>query len=153
MTIEINRRDFLKLAGLGSVGVVFASALPGVVRAAGQDDFYFVQMSDTHWGFEGAPNPDAKGTLRKAVAAVNSLDYQPDFVMFTGDLTHTTDDPMERRKRLSEFKDIVKELKVKTVRFMPGEHDASLDNGKAYQESITKACISSYSITCRTRER
>ena len=130
MINEINRRDFLKLAGLG--GVVFASGLPGVTLAAGQDDFYFVQLSDTHWGFEGPPNPDAKGTLKKAVAAVNSLERQPDFVMFTGDLTHTTDNPVERRKRLSEFKDIVKELKVKTVRFMPGEHDASLDNGKAF---------------------
>jgi 3',5'-cyclic AMP phosphodiesterase CpdA len=54
--------------------------------------------------------------------------------MFTGDLTHTTDNPVERRKRLSEFKEIVKDLKVKTVRFMPGEHDASLDRGKAFQE-------------------
>src|SRR6185436_12035111 len=64
----------------------------------------------------------------------NSLELQPDFVMFTGDLTHTTDNPVERRKRLSEFRDIVKDLKVKTVRFMPGEHDASLDNGKAFRE-------------------
>jgi hypothetical protein len=134
MANEINRREFLKLAGIGGVGVVFASALPGIARAAGQDDFYFVQMSDSHWGFEGPPNPDAKGTLQKAVAAVNSLDYQPDFIMFTGDLTHTTDNPMERRKRMSEFREIVKDLKVKTVRFMPGEHDASLDNGKAFQE-------------------
>ena len=135
MTTEINRRDFLKLAGIGSVGVVFASALPGVVRAAGQDDFYFVQMSDTHWGFEGAAaNPDAKGTLKKAVAAVNGMARPPDFVMFTGDLTHTTDDPKVRRQRLTEFRDIVSALKVKDVRFMPGEHDASLDNGKAFKE-------------------
>jgi 3',5'-cyclic AMP phosphodiesterase CpdA len=41
---------------------------------------------------------------------------------------------MERRKRLSEFRDIVSGLKAKTVRFMPGEHDASLDNGKAFKE-------------------
>ena len=127
-----NRRDFMRLAGLG--GVVFASGLPGVSLAAGQDDFYFVQLSDTHWGFEGPPNPDAKGTLKKAVAAVNALERQPDFVMFTGDLTHTTDNPVERRQRMAEFKAIVADLKVKTVRFMPGEHDASLDNGKAFQE-------------------
>ena len=132
MAQSIDRRDFLKLAGLG--GVVFASGLPGFTLAAGQDDFYFVQLSDSHWGFEGPPNPDAKGTLKKAVAAVNALEREPDFIMFTGDLTHTTDNPVERRKRLSEFKEIVKDLKVKTVRFMPGEHDASLDNGKAFQE-------------------
>jgi len=134
MPSAINRRQFLQLAGLGSVGVVFASALPGVARAAASEDFYFVQLSDTHWGFEGPPNPDAKGTLRKAVASVNALEQQPDFIVFTGDLTHTTDNPVERRKRMSEFKQIVSDLRVKNVRFMPGEHDASLDFGKAYKE-------------------
>jgi Icc-related predicted phosphoesterase len=134
MPSAINRRQFLQLAGLGSVGVVFASALPGVANAASSEDFYFVQMSDTHWGFEGPPNPDAKGTLRKAVAAVNALEQQPDFIVFTGDLTHTTDNPVERRKRMSEFRQIVADLHVKDVRFMPGEHDASLDFGKAYKE-------------------
>ena len=129
-----DRRQFLQLAGLG--GVVFSSALAGCASAAGTggDDFYFVQLSDTHWGFEGAPNPDARGTLRKAVAAVNALTDAPDFVMFTGDLTHTTDDPVERRKRLAEFRAIVAELKVRSVRFMPGEHDASLDRGQAFTE-------------------
>jgi hypothetical protein len=111
MNPSINRRDFLRLAGLG--GVVFASRLSGLANAASRaggpsgayDDFFFVQLSDTHWGFEGPPNPDAKGTLKKAVAAVNSLAQQPDFIVFTGDLTHTTDDPHERRKRLGEFRD------------------------------------------------
>jgi len=131
---RIARRDFLKLAGLGSVGVVLASALPGVVQAHDDDDFFFLQLSDTHWGFEGAPNPDARGTLPKAIRSINSLEQRPDFIMFTGDLTHTTDSPVERRKRLSEFKSMVSELNAKTVRFMPGEHDASLDNGKAFQE-------------------
>jgi 3',5'-cyclic AMP phosphodiesterase CpdA len=134
-----DRRDFLKLAGIG--GVVFASALAGCAsgagasgRSAGEADFHFVQLSDTHWGFEGAPNPDARGTLARAVAAVNALAEPPDFVFFTGDLTHTTDDARERRKRMAEFRDIVAALKVKTVRFMPGEHDASLDRGEAFTE-------------------
>jgi len=131
---DINRREFLKLAGLGGVGVVFSSALPGVARAADADEFYFLQLSDTHWGFEGPPNPDAKGTLRKTVASVNRLGDQPDFIVFTGDLTHTTDNPVERRRRMAEFKEIVSELKLKNVRYMPGEHDASLDNGKAFKE-------------------
>ena len=140
MKRPIDRREFLKLAGLG--GVVFASGLRSPAEAAGEkraaDDFYFVQLSDTHWGFEGPPNPDAKGTLKKAVAAVNALSQPPDFVMFTGDLTHTTDDAKERRQRLSEFREIVADLKVKNVRFMPGEHDASLDRGDAYQELFGK---------------
>lgn len=132
---RIDRRDFMKLAGLG--GVAFASGLGFNVfgeKSTGED-FYFVQLSDTHWGFDGPKvNPDAQGTLKKAVAAVNSLDQQPDFVVFTGDLTHTTDDPKVRRTRLAEFKEIVSQLKVKNLRFMPGEHDASLDRGEAYQE-------------------
>lgn len=126
----------MKLAGLG--GVVFVSgcaSTAGSSMKGADNDFYFVQLSDSHWGFEGpAINPDAGGTLKKAVAAVNGLSRQPDFVMFTGDLTNTTDDPKERRRRLTEFRDIVGALKVKDVRFMPGEHDASLDTGAAYKE-------------------
>ena len=131
---SLSRRDFLRLAGLGGVVLVAGSATRGAMAATG-NDFYFVQLSDCHWGFEGpAINPDAKGTLKKAVAAVNSMSEQPDFIMFTGDLTHTTDDPKERRQRMGEFRDIVSALKVKDVRYMPGEHDASLDNGKAFKE-------------------
>jgi 3',5'-cyclic AMP phosphodiesterase CpdA len=140
MVQSLERRDFLKLAGLG--GVVFASGLAGcagVTSRSAVDEFYFVQLSDTHWGFNGPKvNPDAAGTLQKAVAAVNSLAQAPDFLIFTGDLTHTTDDPKERRSRMAQFREIVSELKVKTVHFMPGEHDASLDHGAAYQEFFGK---------------
>lgn len=136
----MNRRELMNLAALGG-GAVFASGLSGCASAltgtsarSSYDDFYFVQLSDTHWGYQGPANPQSSVTLRKAVAAVNALSHQPDFVVFTGDLTHTTDDPAERRRRLAEFKEIVRDLKVKSVRFMPGEHDASLDQGAAYKE-------------------
>jgi len=134
----MQRRDFLSLAALGG-GAVYVSALAGCAHRAGADyasiqSFYFVQLSDTHWGYSGPANPDAAVTLRKAVASVNALAEQPDFVVFTGDLTHTTDDPVERRRRLAEFKSIVADLKVSTVRFIPGEHDASLDHGVAFKE-------------------
>jgi hypothetical protein len=135
MREPIDRREFLKLASVG--GAVFASGLAGCAGLGGskQDDFYFVQLSDTHWGFKGpALNPDAEGTLHKAIAAVNALSFEPDFIVFTGDLTHTTDDPKERRRRLAEFRDIVGALRNRNVRFMPGEHDASLDNGQAWKE-------------------
>jgi hypothetical protein len=142
MMSAFDRRQFLQLAGIG--GAVLVPGLSGIARAAdaagstgpdaGYEDFFFVQLSDSHWGFEGPPNPDAHGTLPKAVAAVNALAQAPDFVIFTGDLTHTTDDPRERRKRMSEVRDIVSGLKVPTVHFIPGEHDASLDNGKAFKE-------------------
>jgi len=80
-------------------------------------------------GFKGAPNPDAEGTLPKAIAAVNALDPQPDFIVFTGDLTHTTDDPAERRRRMAQFKEMIGGLKTQRIRLLAGEHDASLDNG------------------------
>jgi predicted phosphodiesterase len=67
---------------------------------------------------------------------VNRLDEKPDFVVFTGDLTQTTDDPKVRRQRLAEFREQAAELKVPAVRFFAGEHDASLDRGEAYQEVI-----------------
>jgi hypothetical protein len=138
----LDRRDFIKLAGLG--GVVFASGLGSRVLGGtlgstapskGAGDFYFVQMSDTHWGFDGpSVNPDSKGSLKKAVAAVNSLEEKPDFVVFTGDLTHTTENSKIRRDRMAEFKDIASGIKVKTIHFMPGEHDAALDKGDVYQD-------------------
>src|SRR5258708_5319494 len=127
---KFDRRGFIKLAGLGG-GIVFASslsrgfglnALGSVVDYANakvENDFYFVQLSDTHWGFAGPKvNPDAEGTLKKAVQAVNSLEEQPDFIVFTGDLTHTTDDVQVRKDRMSQFKEIVGGLKVPTVHFM-----------------------------------
>ncbi len=134
----MKRRDLLALTAIGG-GAVFASGLAGCASPAGArageyKDFYFVQLSDIHWGYQGPANPDASVTLRRAVATVNDLETQPDFIVFTGDLTHTTDDPVERRRRLAEFKSIVADLKVKTVRFMPGEHDASLDRGAAFRE-------------------
>jgi len=135
----IDRRDFLKLAALGG-GAVFASSLPGcaTLGAPGEaGDFYFVQLSDTHWGFNGpAVNPDARGTLPKAIAEVNALAVQPDFIVFTGDLTHTSDDPAERRRRMREFKEVAGGLKNRNIRFLAGEHDASLDRGEAFRENF-----------------
>ena len=131
------RREFLQLLGLG--GAVFASGLAGCAtmqRRSESDDFFFVQLSDTHWGFKGPPNPDAENTLKQAVKAVNALPQQPDFVVFTGDLTHTTDDDNVRRQRMREFRAIVAELKAPVQHYMPGEHDASLDEGKAFAENF-----------------
>ena len=135
---RLDRRQFLRLAGLG--GVAFSSAFTGRSSlgrepAGSHEEFYFVQLSDTHWGFNGpALNPEAATTLPRAIGAVNALAVQPDFIVFTGDLTHTTDDPTERRRRLAQFKEIAGGLKNKNVRFMAGEHDASLDRGEAWSE-------------------
>jgi Icc-related predicted phosphoesterase len=136
MSRTIDRREFIRFAALG--GAIFASGLHAGEYANSTspptDDFYFVQLSDTHWGYDGPLNPDSRGTLPKAIAAVNALSVQPDFVVFTGDLTQLTLDPAVRRSRMTQFREIIAKLNVRDVRFLPGEHDASADHGEAFQE-------------------
>jgi hypothetical protein len=138
MPLTISRRDLLQMMGIG--GVVLASGLAGATpekkrkKSDADDDFFFLQLSDTHWGYAGVSNPEADVTLPKAVATVNGLAATPDFIVFTGDLTHTTDDAAVRRRRMREFRDLAAGLKVKTLRLLPGEHDAAPDAGAAYQE-------------------
>ena len=131
---SVDRRDFLKLSGMA--GVTFTAGLFPTYEASAQaaGNFHFVQFSDTHWGYKGAANPDAEHTLEKAIVTVNGLVNKPDFIVFTGDLTHTTEDGAERRARMKRFKEIVSALDVKNVRFLAGEHDASLDKGAAFKE-------------------
>ena len=108
-------------------------------KAGPAEDFFFIQLSDTHWGFkDDKVNPDAVGTFKKVVAAINALSRQPDFIAFTGDMTHTTDDAAERRRRMAEMRDMIATLKVKDVRFVPGDHDAQKDRGDAYQQFFGK---------------
>src|SRR5437762_11403573 len=118
---SVDRRDFLRLSGMA--GVTFTAGLFPAYNASAQaaGDFHFIQFSDTHWGYKGPANPDAEHTLEKAVATVNGLAQKPDFIVFTGDLTHTTEDGKLRRERMQRFKEIVSALAVKDVRFMPGE--------------------------------
>jgi 3',5'-cyclic AMP phosphodiesterase CpdA len=152
MKKQMDRRDFMRLLGLGGT-VVFASscgvapklgttaafgkalASPKPTYIAKDDaDFYFVQLSDTHWGLKNPlVNPNFATMLPNIVQAVNALEKQPDFVVFTGDLTNITTDAAKRRTLMNEFKNIIKDLKA-PVRLLPGEHDASLDAGQAYKE-------------------
>ncbi len=157
MKHAIERRDILILAELGSV--VFASGLlgfgcggsqtasarspapaaaaPSGTKSAGvREDFVFLQLSDTHWGYSGSANPHAAMTLKDTVATINASSIKPDFVVFTGDLTHMTDDPALRRQRLREFREIVGGLAAKDLHFLPGEHDASKDAGAAFKEQF-----------------
>lgn len=154
MTVAANsRRDFLALASLG--GLVFSAGLPGCSRAladprtasggapsspapplARASDFFFLQLSDTHWGFEGAANPEAGHCLKDTVQAINAVSTQPDFIVFTGDLTQKTNNGHERRARMQQFRSIVAELKSPKLVFLPGEHDAAGDEGEAYRETF-----------------
>ena len=135
MQVKLTRRDALRLAAIGG-GVVFASRLT-TTKLLAADDFYFVQLSDTHWGFQDPKvNPDPRASLQSAVAAIQSLSQAPDFLVFTGDLTHKTDDGAERRKRMAEFKEIIQPLSGLRTIFLPGEHDAAADQGAAFKENF-----------------
>jgi 3',5'-cyclic AMP phosphodiesterase CpdA len=129
-----------RLGRLGRMLLLFAglfSGAAGLASAQSADDgtLFFVQVSDTHWGFNNAKvNPDFAGTLKKGIAEINALHGTPDFLIFTGDETHTTPDPALRRQRMQQFKDIIAGVDVKTIKFTPGEHDAALDNAQAYRE-------------------
>jgi hypothetical protein len=131
----------LKLMGVG--GVVCAAGLAGAAsgrrrKSEGGNgaDFFFLQLSDTHWGYSGVSNPQADVTLPRAIATINGVETKPDFIVFTGDLTHTTDDGAVRRRRMTEFRRIAAGLSVEDLRFLPGEHDAAKDKGDAYQEQF-----------------
>src|SRR5882757_11580020 len=137
VSLLASRRDLLRIAAVG--GLVFASGLPGFKLKAAAPDFYFVQLSDLHWGFaDPKVNPDTKASLEKAITAVNAASPQPDFIVFTGDLTHMTKDPAERRKRMTEVKAMLGGLTTQNQVYLAGEHDAGGDAGAAFKEVFGK---------------
>jgi len=144
----LDRRSFLKISGraLGG-GALYqvAAALGTDPRAMALTDllgrqngepvtpFSFVQLSDTHVGFQGPPDPLGTRAFEQAVAQINALERQPDLVLFTGDLTHDSEKEGESAARMKRFQEIAGRLRVKNLRFVPGEHDAGLDGGALYR--------------------
>ena len=92
----LGRREVLECmlwAGTGvlwtvSGGIPHSVGLIGEAAAAESSGFTFLQMSDSHIGFDKAANPDALGTLREAVAKVKAMAAKPSFIIHTGDITH-----------------------------------------------------------------
>ena len=149
MRAPIDRRQFLRIAGASlGVGALYqvapgwashASAAETARRLARKNGeavtpFSFVQLSDTHVGFSGPPNPTGTRAFERAVEVVNALPQQPELVFFTGDLTHDSEDQAERRRRMLRFQEIAGKLRVKVRRSVPGEHDAGIDGGALYRE-------------------
>ena len=98
--------------------------------------FSIVQLSDTHVGFNGPPDPLGTKAFERAVDLVNALDPQPELVLFTGDLTHDSDDAGEHARRMQTFRDIAGRLRAKKRFHVPGEHDAALDGGVLFRENF-----------------
>lgn len=145
----VDRRTFLRLAGLSlGAGALYrlspalAADGPGgdtaraLRRASGEAPaaFSFVQLSDTHVGFMGPPDPLGTPAFERAVEVVNGLPAPPDFVLFTGDLSHESEKPGEHAARMRRFKEIASRLRVRAHHVVPGEHDAGLDGGVLFRE-------------------
>ena len=135
----IDRRGFLKCMAWAGTGLVwsFAGGVP-VSRVFGQSphpgkpaDFSFVQISDSHIGFSKPANTDVTATLQAALTKIDAASSAPDFLIHTGDLTHSA--------KPEEFDTLSQVLGSKRqVFYVPGEHDTAVDDGKLYLERYGK---------------
>ncbi len=142
---ELSRRSFLKCSAWAGTGVVWA-LVGGIPRAFALDDttrrpskallasdFHFVQISDSHIGFNKEPNPDPLKTLGEAIDRVKALPRTPSLILHTGDITH-----LSKPQEFDTAAHVLKELPA-PVHYVPGEHD-TLDEGggKLYLERYGK---------------
>jgi 3',5'-cyclic AMP phosphodiesterase CpdA len=144
----MNRRDFMRLSAVSLGTGALIQFVPNLALADGitshlrrrngeaPSPFSFVQLSDTHVGFNGPPDPLGTAAFERAVNVINALDPLPELVIFTGDLTHDSEDPGEHAKRFRTFREISSRLRVKTLHHVPGEHDAALDGGTLFRENF-----------------
>jgi len=137
-----DRRGFLKCMRWAGAAVVWSlrGGVPSSRLLGAQEDkaktadFTFVQISDSHIGFNGPANADVAGTLELAVDQINRALRQPDMVLHTGDLTHSA-----RAHEFDTLAQILKGLRQKEVFYVPGEHDVAGDDGRRYLERFGKS--------------
>ena len=154
--MALDRRNFMRIAGMSlGMGALY-QVLPGKVSAEGgellsflgkhsgekQTPFSFVQLSDSHVGFSGPPDPLGTKAFERAVEIVNGLEQRPDLVIFTGDLTHDSEDKDVHAARMKTFHEIAGRLQIPTLKFVPGEHDAGLDGGALFREHFGETSYS-----------
>jgi 3',5'-cyclic-AMP phosphodiesterase len=132
----IDRRGFLKCmgwAGTATVwslcgGVLSSRALGDALNnASATADFNFVQISDSHIGFNKAANKDATATFKEAVKRISALPKSPSFILHTGDLTH-----LAQEDEFDTVEQVLRDSNISQVFYVPGEHDFLGDNGAAY---------------------
>jgi hypothetical protein len=138
----VDRRGFLKCMAWAGTGLVWtlSGGVPvsrvfakGAKKSAMGGGFSFVQISDSHIGFDKPANPDVTATLKVAIDKINALPERPDFMIHTGDLSHLS--------KPSEFDTLDQALRgavAKQTYFVPGEHDMLTDNGEQYLQRFGK---------------
>jgi Icc protein len=93
----------------------------------------FVQISDSHMGFNKAANTDVAGTVQAAVDKINALPAAPQFLLHTGDISH-----LSKPEEFDAVDQILRGASAKNVFYVPGEHDVLNDDGKQYLERYAK---------------
>ncbi|GLE59198.1 metallophosphoesterase family protein [Mycobacteroides chelonae] len=88
----------------------------------------FAQISDSHIGFTGSANANVVDSFDHAIGQINNLDYTPDFVIHTGDLTHLATD-----EQFDQVKQMMSDIDTPHVFTVPGEHDSVDDSGQKYR--------------------
>ena len=134
----IDRRGFLKCMAWAGTGALFVlqggilqsyamSQVAGGAVKGIKGQLSFVQISDSHIGFNKPANPDVVGTLQAAIAKINALPTPPAFVLHTGDLTQLSKD-----NEFDTLEQSLKAIKTERIFYVPGEHDVLNDNGQQF---------------------
>jgi Icc protein len=134
----VDRRGFLKCmawAGTGAFcvmqgGVLNSYSLSRIAEldpAQVKGELSFVQISDSHMGFNKPANPDVAGTLKAAVDKINALATPPELLLHTGDISH-----LAKPEEFDNVEQILRSARAKDVFYVPGEHDVVGDDGKEY---------------------
>jgi 3',5'-cyclic AMP phosphodiesterase CpdA len=92
-----------------------------------------VQISDSHIGFNKPANADVNATLQLAVDKIDALPKTPEFLIHTGDLTHTA-----KPAEFDALHQLLQGSRTKQVFYVPGEHDNAADDGKEYLSRFGK---------------
>jgi hypothetical protein len=142
---ELDRRGFLHCmawVGTAAVWTLSGGVLKGtpIENVAGgwaakggmSGGLQFVQISDSHIGFDKPANPDVTATLRAAIAKINNASQPPAFLLHTGDLTH-----LSKPAEFDTLQQVLTEVK-RPVFYVPGEHDVLEDDGRSFLDRFGK---------------
>jgi len=137
MDTNIGRRGVLACMALGGAGIVWTVTggvprLLGSAEAATSDRLHFVQISDSHIGFDKDPNHDATATFQAAVDQIKTLKKRPAFLLHTGDITH-----LSKAEQFDTAVQVASSASL-PVHYIPGEHDWGGDDGALYLERFGK---------------
>ncbi len=132
----VNRRKVLECMTWAGTGVLWTIA-GGVPRSLGIIDgalaaepstLTFLQISDSHVGFDKPANPNVIGTLEQAIGKIKSLPAKPAFLIHTGDITH-----LSKPAEFDNADRIISQAGLE-VHYVPGEHDIIDAEAKLYRE-------------------